>query len=98
MKVQNKQICISYSDLLCCETSVVMWKYTDISKVHAVTTFSGEIQPFNPENGGNILLRHMGIRLQDYTVSQPRRPKSQQSQPCKPRKFNITIGTIIFRV
>jgi hypothetical protein len=32
----------------------------------------------DPERGGSIILRNVNIHPQDYTVSQPRRPQSEQ--------------------
>jgi hypothetical protein len=32
---------------------------------------------FKPEDGGSMFLQNVIIRLQDYTMSQPRRPQSE---------------------
>jgi hypothetical protein len=42
---------------------------------------------FNREDGGNVFLWNIGIRLPDYVVSQPRRPQSEQAPPWKPQNF-----------
>jgi hypothetical protein len=48
---------------------VVSWVVTPCGRTH-----------FNPEDGGDTLLRNVGIHLQDDMVSQPTKPQSDLEQ------------------
>jgi hypothetical protein len=43
---------------------------------------------FDPEDGG-MILRTVDIHVQDYTLSQCRRPQPEQSQSSNPQNTNM---------
>jgi hypothetical protein len=51
-----------------------------------IVQLQGEI---HPEDGGSKALRNADILPQHYTVSQPRRPRLESSQPWKPKTSHL---------
>jgi hypothetical protein len=49
----------------------------------------------NPEDCGNMFFRNVGT-LRDWTVSQPREPKSEKSVPWKLKKLSLCVCKIMW--
>jgi hypothetical protein len=58
---------------------------TSVSKERIASIFGVEV------DGGSTLLKSVGNHLQDYMVSQPKRPHLTSSLLCKPEILNIVF-------
>jgi hypothetical protein len=56
-----------------------------------LVSFHNTIWRYNPEDGGSMDLRNIGILPQHYTMSQPRRPRLETFQVIEPILIDFVI-------